>query len=378
MTSATVGPVDKVLSRRALNRATLARQLLLDRSDMSTVEAIEHLVGMQAQAPNAPYVGLWTRLVGYRTETLAELVSSRATVRTHLMRATVHLLTARDCLALRPVMQPVMDRAYQSSPFRKALSAAPSTVDLSVLASQGRTLLSGRALTRVELGRLLAERWPDVDPTALSYTATSLVPSVQVPPRGVWGASGPAAWQSIESWLGRPLEPEPSPAQAVLRYLAAFGPASIADIRAWSGLGGVRELVTGLDLRTFRDESGARLLDLPDAPLPDPDSPAPARFLPEYDNLLLSHADRSRVIPDGRRPPLYPGNGARFGTFLVDGEHRGTWRIDRASDAASLVIEPFARLSTGDAEELAAEGTALLRFIAGTSPAGGVTFAPAG
>jgi hypothetical protein len=370
--------VDTVLSRRTLSRATLARQLLLERSGMSTVDALEHLVGMQAQAPNAPYVGLWTRLAGFRAETLAELVSSRTAVRTHLMRATVHLVTARDCLALRPVMQPVMDRAYQSSPFRKALSAAPSTVDLSRLTAEARSMLGERPLTRVELGQLLAERWPGVDPTALSYTATSLVPAVQVPPRGVWGASGPAAWASIESWLGRPLDPQPSAARAVLRYLAAFGPASVADIRAWSGLGGVRELVSGLDLRTFRDESGVRLLDLPDAPLPDPDLPAPARFLPEYDNLLLSHADRGRVIPDGRRPPLYPGNGAGFGTFLLDGEHRGTWRIDRATDAVSLVVEPFAPLSTTDAEELTGEGTALLRFIAGTSPAGEVTFAPPG
>jgi hypothetical protein len=183
---------------------------------------------------------------------------------------------------------------------------------------------------------------------------------------------------SIESWLRRPVDPQMSPARAVLRYLAAFGPASLADIHAWSGLAGLGEVASGLDLRTFRDESGSRLLDLPDAPLPDPDTPAPARFLPEYDNLLLSYADRTRVIPDDRRPPLYPGSGAGFGTFLVDGEHRGTWRIDRASESATLVIEPFDRLSTRDAEQLAGEGRALLRFIAGTSPVGEVTFAARG
>jgi hypothetical protein len=172
--------------------------MLLDRSEMSTVDAVEHLVGMQAQAPNAPYVWLWTGLVGFRPESLAELVTSRAAVRTHLMRATVHLVTVGDCLSLRPVVQPVMDRAYQNSPFRKALSTSPSTVDPAELMAGGRALLAARPLSRVELGRQLAERWPDVNPTALSYTATSLVPAAQVPPRGVWGASGPPAWVSIE------------------------------------------------------------------------------------------------------------------------------------------------------------------------------------
>ena len=160
----------------------------------------------------------------------------------------------------------------------------------------------------------------------------------------------------------------------MLRYLAAFGPASVADMRAWSGLAGLREVVAGLDLRTFRSEAGAVLYDLPDAPRPDPSTPAPVRFLPEYDNLLLSFADRGRVIADGRRPRLFPGNGAGFGTILVDGDHSGTWRLDRSREPASLMVSPFGSLSTSDTDELAAEGARLLEFITGSGPVGEVRF----
>lgn len=363
--------MDEVLSRRALNRATLHRQLLLERADMSTMDAIEHLVGMQAQAPNAPYVGLWTRLAGYRPQELAEAVESRRAVRTHLMRATVHLVSARDCLELSALTLPVTQRAYRGSPFARLMS----TVDVAALAEAGRAFLTERPLSRAELGGLLAERWPDADPEAMAYTVSYLVRTVAVPPRGVWGAGGPAKWTTIEAWLGRPPVPDPSPARAVLRYLAALGPASVPDMRAWSGLAGLREVVAGLELRRFRSEAGTVLYDLPDAPHPDPDTPAPVRFLPEYDNLLLSYADRGRVIPKGRRPPLFPGNGASFGTILVDGEHRGTWRIDREREPVSLVVEPFARLSTSDADALAVEGARLLGFIAGTERVGEVRFA---
>lgn len=358
------------LSRRAVNRATLGRQLLLRRVEMSTVDAIEHLVGMQAQAPNSPYVGLWSRLADFRTEHLSSLVESRQAVRTHLMRATVHLVTARDCLALNGLMRPVHLRAYRGSPFRRLVSM----VNSAELVALGTSLLAEGPLTRAELSARLGRRWPDVDPVALSYAVSYRVPTVQVPPRGVWGASGPAAWTTIPSWLGREPDADPAPGPVVLRYLAAFGPASVADVRAWSGLAGLREVVAALDLRTFRSEAGTVLFDLPDAPLPDPDTPAPPRFLPEYDNLLLSYADRSRVIPDGRRPPLFPGNGAGYGTILVDGDHRGQWRLDRSQAATTLVVEPFSQLSTRDTEELAEEGLRLLRFIVGPEPVGEVRF----
>src|SRR2546421_10529673 len=196
----------------------------------------------------------------------------------------------------------------------------------------------------------------------MAFAVNVLVPVVQVPPRGIWGASGPAALAPLESWLGAPLDPKPSGDALLLRYLGAFGPATVKDAQMWSGLTRLREVADRLRprLRTFRDESGAELFDLPDAPRPDPETPAPPRFLPEYDNLLLSHADRSRVIPDGRPVPLPPGNGGNTGTLLVDGDFRATWTIARADGSATLTVEPFVRLPRRDATAVTREGARLL------------------
>jgi Winged helix DNA-binding domain len=351
-----------VLSRRALSRATLERQLLLRRHRMPAADAIEHLVGMQAQAPNAPYVGLWTRLDGFRAAELAELILTRAAVRTHLMRLTIHLVTADDWVTLRPVLEPVLLRRFAGSPFRRSLAG----LDLDAVAAAGRALLDERPRSRAELSRELSSRWPGYDPASLAYAVTHLLPVVQVPPRGVWGSTGAPAWTTIEAWLGRPAGSDPAPDRLVLRYLAAFGPATVRDAQAWSGLTGLRAVADRLSpgLRRFRDEHGAELLDLPDAPRPDPDTPAPPRFLPEYDNVLLSHADRGRVIPDRRNPPLPPGDGGTVGTVLVDGDLAGTWRLARAGHAATLTVEPFRRLSTADRAEVEAEGARLLAFVA--------------
>jgi Winged helix DNA-binding domain len=318
-------PRPPLLGRRALNRALLARQLLLRRSSMAPEEAMEHLVGLQAQAPLAPYVGLWSRLDGFEPAALSALLDERRAVRTHAMRATIHLLTARDALRLRPLTQAVLTRAFGGTPFARGLRG----LDLGAVAAAGRTLLDEAPRTRPELGRALAMRWPDRDPGDLSTAVTYLVPAVQVPPRGLWGRTGAPRWAAIEAWLGEPLPAAPPPDEAVLRYLAAFGPAAPADVRTWSGLTGLAQVMERLRprLRRFRDEHGRELLDLPDAPRPDPDTPAPARLLPEFDNVLLSHAERSRINDLGHPIPPAPGNGAQMGTFLDDGFLRGTWRI---------------------------------------------------
>ncbi|MDQ0377890.1 winged helix DNA-binding domain-containing protein [Amycolatopsis thermophila] len=555
----------ETLGPRALNRALLARQLLLRRAKLTPLEAIRHLCGLQAQAPFPPYYGLWSRLHGFRPEQLGQLVLDRQVVRIALMRGTVHLVAADDWGWLRAAVQPLFDRDIRTNAsYAKAL--AP--LDLSAVAARARALLAESPRTPAELGKLLAEQWPDTPPAALAHAARGLLPLVQVPPRAVWGRSGRTTLAHAEDWLGVPpapisgaqpphsaqptaphhpqpptthdalpprsaqpaatqhprppttddaLPPQPAqptaphhrqppatadaqpphsahsvatqhpqppvnhdgllpqPAQStpthhsppsatadatppqpalshhpqtpsshdtvppqrtqstpahrsrppvtldglppqpaestathhpqppatadslppqpaqpapthhsqppsspevrlaqleelVLRYLAAFGPASVADVQAWSGLTRLSEVVDRLRPRlcVFRSEQGRELFDLPDAPRPDPATPAPPRFIAEFDNLLLSHADRSRVLPEGARKRVFGvPNGVFPGTFLVDGLVRGTWRITRERGAASLEIEPYGRISTKDRAALESAGARLLRFAAG-------------
>ena len=351
-----------MLSQRALGRALLERQLLLRRDGRTPRQAIEHLGGMQSQAPNAPYVGLWTRLAAFRAEQLTELMTGRVVVRTHLMRNTVHLVTASDFLAFRALYEPVLAARFASSGFGRNLAG----VDLLALRDAGRELLAATPRTRAELGRLLGRRWPGADPTSLAYAITHLEPTVQVPPRGLWGATGQATYTTARAWLGRGPDPDTSPDPLMLRYLSVYGPATVRDVQAWSGLTRLGEVAERLRprLRTFRSTGGGELFDVPGGPLPDPDTPAPARFLPEYDNLLLSHADRSRIIPGGRRVPLPPGLGGTRGTLLVDGLWQATWKITRTGDCATLIVEPFGRFTAAQETGIIEEGIRLLGFAA--------------
>jgi hypothetical protein len=349
-----------VVSLRGLNRATLERQLLLRRSELSAVAAIEHLVGMQAQAPFPPYFGLWTRLARFEPDDLARRLLDRSVVRIVLMRGTVHLVTAADCLLLRPVVQPIMDRDLRSN---TQFSAGIAGLDHDEIAAAGRELLDEQPRTAAQLRPLLAERWPGRDPASLAHAVRDLLPLVQIPPRAVWGRSGQPTYATAETWLGQPLAADPSLDDVLRRYLAAFGPATVADMQTWSGLKGLKEVVSRLDLRSVRDETGRELLDLPDAPLPDPELPAPARFLPPFDNLLLSHKDRSRVMHQDDRKRLFnTKNGVFPGTILVDGFLRGTWQLTRERDTATLRIDPYRKLSGKAADEVAQEGDRLLRF----------------
>ncbi|MEY9876231.1 hypothetical protein ABH931_005741 [Streptacidiphilus sp. MAP12-33] len=364
-----------VLGTRALNRALLHRQLLVRRSTLSAEQAVAHLVGMQAQAPNPPYLGLWTRLDGFGVEDLATLVTERKVVRVALMRSTIHLVTARDCRALRPLLAEMLARTVRGQ-FGKQVEG----VDLDELAKIGTELTDSRPLTFAELGAELTGRWPGHDANALAQTVRNLVPLVQVPPRGLWGHSGQAAHTTVDTWLGRAPDPEATADEYVRRYLAAFGPASVKDMQKWSGLTRLQEAFTRLGgrLRRYRDERGTVLYDLAETELPDPDEDVPVRYLPEFDNILLSHADRERIMSERHRARVFTNNGIIRATVLVDGFVHGRWRLDRAKDRATLVVEPFASLDRRVTAELAEEGARLLAFAAADARSHDVRFEPVG
>jgi hypothetical protein len=357
------------LSQRALNRATLDRQLLLRRHEMPAQQAIRHLGGLQAQAPLAPYVGLWTRLAGFAADELSALLSERAVVRAPVMRATVHLADTADFVAFRPLFGPLMAAGLRANYARRLTG-----VDLDALAVQAAGLLATCPLTRAQLARELAAAWPTAEPMSLAYAVTYLVPVVQVPPRGIWGKNAQATWTTAESWLGEAIGPaKPETVDAlVLRYLAAFGPATVADIQTWSGLTRLREVTDRLELRAYQGPDGAELLDLVDKELPTEDVPAPPRFLPEYDNLLLSHADRRRVIPHAYPVPLWPGNGATQGTLLIDGVWDAIWKIT----AEALTITPFRRLTAAEESAITEEAARLLAFACSANPTRPIRFIP--
>ncbi|MEV5814940.1 winged helix DNA-binding domain-containing protein [Streptomyces mutabilis] len=349
-----------VLDTRALNRATLARQLLLDRADLPVPDAVAHLGGMQAQEPQEPFVGLWSRLRAFEPTALSDRLTGRHLVRTHLMRRTVHLVTAADVLAWR-ARHDTMLRQKVLGTYRGELR----DVDLDRLAAAGREVMAdGEPRSMGELARAVAGRWPGPGPRPLGeMLVAALIPMAQLPPRGLWRTKAGARYLPLSRWLGREIDP-PSPhasdpvGQALVRrYLAAFGPAASADLRAWCGLAGLPAAVAAVreELVAFRDERGRELLDLPDAPRPDPGTPAPVRFLPAFDNAVLGYHDRGRIIDDAHRGLSVAG--ARV--VLVDGRVAATWSVE----ADTVTVTPLRRLSRADRTAVAEEGRALASFL---------------
>jgi Winged helix DNA-binding domain len=362
-----------VLTDRALNRALLARQGLLERTARRALEMVEHLVGLQAQEPPNPYIALWSRLAGFDPNELSALLAERRVVRAQLMRATIHVVSARDYVALQPVTRGVLAQVFKNGFLGRLGGAAVDDV-----VAAGTELLAGRPCTRAELGAALAARWPEADPPALAQAVTFHAPLVQVPPRGLWHTTGPARWALAEDWLGARVDGTAAVEALVPRYLAAFGPATVADIRTWSGLTGLRDVVERLRprLRTFADERGRELLDVEGAPLPDPDTPAPPRFLPEYDNVALSHAGRSRLFAGGGPAGFAPRGG---GWLLVEGFHRAHWHLVAGRDVATLTIDRYEPRATDPARTVDAivdEGDRLLVLLAPDAAAHRVQFIP--
>ncbi len=309
------------LSLRAQNRATLERQWLIERRSATALEAIEHLVGMQAQAPLAPYVGLWTRLTDFNPLELAELLETRQAVRGSMMRATIHLMSSRDFLEVRGLIQPRLEReVYSNMTYGRERLAG---VDMPAVLQAGIDRMTTAPATAVQLREHLGELWPDHDAPSLAHAVRCLLPTIQIPPRGIWGKGGNPTMSTADLWLDSPINPKPDIDQLVLRYLAAYGPASVADAQNWSGLTRLAEVFDRLDLRTYTDaDTGRTLYDLPTITLPHEDTEVPTRFLPEFDNLLLSHANRSRFYPTPTTPPPPLSQG----TILHNGHLTALWK----------------------------------------------------
>src|SRR5690625_2663131 len=349
----------EVLNKRALGRAMLERQLLLRRSDVRVAAAIEQVLGLNAQSPNLPYLALWNRIAGFAAGDLTEAIEDGTVLRSTMMRATQHVLTAADFYRFRPVLAPLLRRVQ-----RNAFGRRTRDVDLDSLVAEARELLAdGRVLTRPELGRLLAEGRSGADPSALGWTVQYLEPVIHPAPSGTWDVYGPTPFARADG-ARRPVTLADT-RQLVRRYLAAFGPASVADARAWSGVAGLQEGFDQLrpELRTYADESGRELFDLPDAPRPSGDAPAPVRFLPEFDAPLLAYADRTRVMTDDVRRQVCVGAGVAA-TVLVDGTVAATWSVLRNDDDAPvLCVQPFRPLSASDRRDVEAEARGLLAFL---------------
>ncbi|MGW2053905.1 winged helix DNA-binding domain-containing protein [Streptomyces sp. NPDC001840] len=349
-----------VLSTRALNRATLARQLLLDRADIPLLDAVAHLGGLQAQEPQEPFTGLWSRLRAFDPAALDGLLTGRSVVRTHLMRRTVHLVTADDVLAWR-ARHDAMLRQRVLGTYRRELDGT----DLAELAAAGRAVMAdGEPRSMTELARALADRWPAPGPRALGeMLVAALVPMAQLPPRGLWRTRAGVRNVPLSSWLSREIDPpatdgsDPVGQTLVRRYLAAFGPAASADLRAWCGLAGLPAAVAAIreELVTFRDEHGRELLDLPDAPRPDPGTPAPVRFLPAFDNAILGYHDRSRIIDAPHRGLSVTG--ARI--VLVDGRTAATWTVE----AGTVTVTPLRAFTRTEHTAVTEEAQSLASFL---------------
>jgi Winged helix DNA-binding domain len=362
----------EILDARALNRALLARQWLLEPRRASALEAIEQLVGLQAQDIKAPYFQLWARLLDFDPLELSGLLEGRAAVRIVLMRGTIHLVSARDALLLRPLVDPVIGRATDAN-------WSVGDVDRDALAAAGRALVEAEPRTFAQLGALLAQRFPDADPPALAQQIRARIGLVQVPPRGLWGQSGAAAHTSIEQWLAGVEAPEPSLRTLIRRYLGAFGPASVQDMQKWSGLSRLRPAFEDArsELVSFSDAvTGRELFDLPDAPRPPGDTPVPPRLVGPFDNLILSHADATRVLPADYRRLVMTQNGLIAGMVLIDGVVAGNWRIKATKQHALLTIASFSgkAYKKADATALTREGQRLLRFAAPDAAGADVAF----
>ncbi|WP_028642289.1 winged helix DNA-binding domain-containing protein [Nocardioides sp. URHA0020] len=326
------------LSRQRLNRTLLRRQHLLERTDATPEQMCRHLVGLQAQESLPPYLSLQARLRSFDPYDLTRALEAPTLVRLLTLRGTIHLLTPEDALALRPWTQPVLDKVL-----RHHAPADPARVRTAVA-----DVLADGPVGQRELSAAIGEALPDLPSGDRAVIARGLVPLVQLPPRGTWKGPGGLVYEHAERWLGRPLT-EPDVEDVVRRYLAAYGPASAADVTTWSGVTRLGPVLVAMDLERHEDETGKVLYDVPGGALEEEDAPAPVRLLGTYDNLWLSHSARDRVTDPANRTKWMGPNGGVAMTVFVDGWLEGLWRV---VDDRVEVIELFRDLTVRERAEL--------------------------
>jgi Winged helix DNA-binding domain len=346
---------ERILSTPELNRALLARQLLLERSRGSLTNALERLAGLQTQYAPSGYIGLWSRLERFGLSDLTRALEQRRVVQGTLMRSTIHIVSARDYWPFAAGVGPSREEHWVRT-HKKQVGAAP---DLESVRAELRRELRGRTWNRAELEALLSSH----DSTIWHGAWVELV---RVPPSGTWERRRADLFRLAEEWLGSCHANEETGLTHLLRrYLGGFGPATLAEAANWAGVpvAKLEPAARTLQLRTFRDEQGTTLLDLPRAPLPRADVPTPARFLPTWDATLLVHARRTQILPEHFRTLVFNTKTPHsVSTFLVDGAVAGTWRIERTARRAVLVLRPYEPLPRGALSAVRDEGARLVRF----------------
>jgi hypothetical protein len=350
-----------VVTLRQINRSYLKRQLLLERSSMSTADAISHLVALQAQDVMPPYVGLWSRLKDFDWNDLHNGLLYKSLVRATMLRSTVHLATREDALRIIPMMLPEYVKHVRAP---TAVGGLFARADLDMMIAWGKSILKDRDLGAAEIRDLAKRDWPEFDPVNVCSAVQWLQPVVQVPPRGLWKTNARPRWALAETWLGDSFDESYDLADLIRRYITAYGPIAAGDFQTWSRLTGAKEAMARLrpNLCVLRCESGKELLDVPEAEWPDPETPAPVRLLGAFDNLWLSHKDRSRVLDDRHRLKII-NNGIGRPTILVDGFVSGRYKVTVKKGVATLTVEPFRPYTSHEKQDVVAESDRLLDFL---------------
>ncbi len=359
---------NQTLRPAQLSRATLARQMLLRREPLPVAEAVRRLFALQAQEPKPPFLALWSRLTDFAADELRAALRDATVLRVTLVRGTLHLVTAADYAAIRAPLQPVLAGSFT------ALGDRAAGIDLARVLPAARTAFATGPMTFEELRRRLAPDFPGLDERVLGYAVRMNLPLVMAPSQDRWGYPRVSRFG-----LTRPFGAAADPDELVVRYLACFGPATAADAQTFTGLPRLKPVFDRLADRlvTFLDDRKRTLYDLPDAPRPAADAPAPPRFLADFDNLVLGYQDRTRFFADAFKSHVTTRNLRVRATFLLDGQIRGTWAISRTAKAATVTMTPFEPLSADAVATLEPEALALLRFAEPDSPAHRVAVAVA-